>query len=47
MTKWHSFQHRDFWDQPRILYTSDGEQYFLFDCPFDEQLDAYAETYRV
>ena len=47
MSKWHSFQYREFWDQPRILYASDGEQSFLFDCPFDEQLDGYSESYNV
>lgn len=47
MSKWVAFEYRDFWDQPRILYASDGERAFLFDCPFDERLDAYPETYNV
>ena len=47
MSKWHSFHYREFWDRPRMLYTSDGEQSLLFDCPFDEQLDDYAESYNV
>lgn len=47
MSKWYAFEYREFWDQPRILYTSDGERSFLFDCPFDEQLDGYAESYNV
>jgi hypothetical protein len=47
MSKWFAFQYREFWDQPRILYTSDEEQSFLFDCPFDERLGGYAESYNV
>ena len=47
MTNWHPFQYRDFWDQPRILYTSDGQQSYLLDCPFDDQLDGYGNRYNV
>lgn len=44
---WTTIRYRDFYDVPRIfLTTHDGKQY-LFDCPFDDQLDEYLERYRV
>jgi hypothetical protein len=47
MSDWRDFKYSGFWDQPRTFYTLDGEQSFLFDCQFDEQLDDYPESYNV
>ena len=47
MSQWCSFVYRGFWDQPRILYTSNGEQFFLFNCLFDDDKDDYPESYSV
>lgn len=44
---WAAICYRDFYDVPRIFITAhDGKQY-LFDCPFDDELDDYSERYRV
>ncbi|MCI0488007.1 MAG: hypothetical protein L0229_15560 [Blastocatellia bacterium] len=44
---WATIRYRDFYDLPRIFITSyDGQQY-LFDCPFDPELDDYPNSYRV
>ena len=42
-----AFIYREFWDQPRSIFTTAGDRSFLFDCPFDEQLDTYAGRYNV
>ncbi len=44
---WVSIRYRDFYDLPRIFIASyEGRQY-LFDCPFDDELDDYPASYRV
>ena len=44
---WATIRYRDFYDVPRIFITAhDGAQY-LFDCPFDDELDDYSDCYRV
>jgi hypothetical protein len=44
---WATIRYRDFYDVPRIFITAlDGKQY-LFDCPFDDELDDYSDRYRV
>ena len=44
---WVNIRYRDFYDLPRIFITSyEGRQY-LFDCPFDDELDDYPASYRV
>lgn len=44
---WETIRYRDFYDVPRIFMTAhDGKQY-LFDCPFDDELDDYSDRYRV
>jgi hypothetical protein len=44
---WATIRYRDFYDIPRIFITAhDGKQY-LFDCPFDDDLDDYSDRYRV
>jgi hypothetical protein len=40
-------QYRGFWDVPRIFLARYQGRTFLFDCPFDEQLDDYPDTYGV
>lgn len=47
MANWHPFQYRDFWDQPRAIYTSDGKRSFFLDCAFDDELDEYSDLYKV
>jgi len=36
-----------FWDVPLIFLARHNGQLFLFDCPFDEELDDYLDHYRV
>jgi hypothetical protein len=36
-----------FWDVPLIFITRHRGEIFLFDCPFDEELDDYSESYKV
>jgi len=44
---WSAIRYRDFYDLPRIFITTyEGRQY-LFDCPFDDELDDYPDSYRV
>src|SRR5690348_11073213 len=44
---WSTIRYREFYDVPRIFITThDGKQY-LFDCPFDEELDDYSDRYQV
>ena len=44
---WVNIRYRDFYDLPRIFIASyEGRQY-LFDCPFDDELDDYPASYRV
>lgn len=44
---WSTIRYRDFYDLPRIFITThDGKQY-LFDCPFDDELDDYSDRYSV
>ncbi len=44
---WAAIRYRDFYDVPRIFITAlDGKQY-LFDCPFDDELDDYSDRYCV
>ncbi|KRD39342.1 MULTISPECIES: hypothetical protein [unclassified Lysobacter] len=47
MAKWHPFRYKEFWDQPRAIYTSDGKRSFFLDCSFDEELDEYPDRYKV
>ena len=49
MPIWRSFQYREFWDQPRIIYIpSQGEDpAYLLACHFDDSADAYPEHYQV
>ena len=40
-------RYRDFCDVPRIFLAADETGSYLFDCPFDEQLDDYAASFEV
>jgi hypothetical protein len=39
--------HRDFYDVPRMLILNHRSLKLLFDCKFDDSLDAYPSTYKV
>lgn len=39
--------YREFYDVPRIFIAELGSAWYLFDCPFDDQIDDYASTYTV
>lgn len=44
---WAAIRYRDFYDIPRIFIVAhDGMQY-LFDCPFDDELDDFPDCYLV
>lgn len=45
--QWATIQYRDFYDVPRIFVTNHQGQLYLFDCPFDDALDDYPDSYRV
>jgi hypothetical protein len=45
--EWAMIRYRDFYDLPRIFVTSYQGQFYLFDCPFDDELDDYPDSYRV
>ena len=44
---WSTIRYRDFYDVPRIFITKHNGKLYLFDCPFDEDLDDYLDIYRV
>ena len=44
---WTPFQYRDFWDVPRVLVASYGNDFLLLSCRFDDELDEYLDTYEV
>ena len=45
--QWAMIQYRDFYDVPRIFVTNYQGQLYLFDCPFNDELDDYPDSYRV
>lgn len=47
MKTWAPIQYRDFWDVPRIFFFANLGNWFLFDCPFDEETEDYGQHYRV
>ena len=47
MPSWNPIIYREFWDQPRMLFTTIHEQTFLINCPFDESNDEFSEHYTV
>lgn|SRR5438046_1164081 len=42
-----TIQYRDFYDVPRIFLVNHRGTLYLFDCPFDQDLDEYPDIYRV
>ena len=42
-----AIQYRDFYDVPRIFIVNHRGTLYLFDCPFDQDLDEYPNIYRV
>lgn len=44
---WATIQYRDFYDVPRIFIASYDGTGYLFDCVFDDEIDDYANRYRV
>lgn len=44
---WLSINYREFFDVPRIFLTQFEGRTYLFDCPFDDTLDDYPDTYSV
>lgn len=47
MTDMIPIQYRDFWDVPRIFFTHYRGSLYLFDCPFDDEVEDYPNEYRV
>jgi hypothetical protein len=47
MNHWASIRYREFWDVPRIFLVPHQGQWFLFDCPFDEESEDFPDFYRV
>ena len=44
---WATIRYRDFYDLPRIFIASHNRKQYLFDCPFDGELDDYPDSYGV
>jgi len=40
-------EYRDFYDVPRIFIVEFNRKTYLFDCPFDEEVDDYGDSYTV
>lgn len=47
MNQWTPISYGEFYDVPRIFRVTYNGQQFLFDCPFDDDLDDYPTSYRV
>jgi hypothetical protein len=47
MTAWADINYRGFWDIPRIFFVRHGGQLYLFDCPFDDTIDDYPDSFTV
>jgi hypothetical protein len=45
--RWLPIQYRDFYDIPRMLVVEYANRLYLFDAPFDDEADAYADHYTV
>lgn len=44
---WAPIRYRDFWDVPRVFTVTLRGMTYLFDCPFDDELDEYPDSYVV
>ena len=47
MSEWVPIRYLGFWDVPRNFLVRWRGELYLFDCPFDEQLDDYPDAYTV
>lgn len=47
MSTWVPIKYRGFCDVPQIFVTHYGGEDFLFDCPFDEELEDDSDSYKV
>jgi hypothetical protein len=47
MTQWAPIRYMGFWDVPLNFLVAYNGQWFLFDCPFDEEIEDYSENYQV
>jgi hypothetical protein len=47
MSTWLPISYRGYWDVPRIILARAGDQVFLLDCRFDDDLDEYPDVYTV
>jgi hypothetical protein len=44
---WAPIRYRDFWDVPRIFLATYRGELYLFDCPFDEEVEDFGDLYHV
>lgn len=47
MPVWTKIKYLGFWDVPRNFLARHDGRLYLFDCPFDRDLDDYPDEYRV
>ena len=47
MADWYDIKFREFYDVPRVIIASKGNETYFFDCRFDETIDDYPNYYRV
>lgn len=47
MIDWADINYRGFWDVPRIFIVRHEGRHYLFDCPFDEEVEDDADDYQV
>jgi hypothetical protein len=45
--EWLSIRHRDFYDVPRLVVVEYQGVVYVFDSPFDDELDDYPDHYTV
>lgn len=45
--QWLPIRYRDFYDVPRMFVLAQSGQVYLFESPFEEQRDEYANDYTV
>lgn len=41
------FEYREFYDVPRLILVERGNESYLLDSPFDEEVGEYSETFHV
>lgn len=47
METWLPIRYRGYWDIPRMILVRYANRLFMFDCPFDHDLDDYREHFTV